>query len=260
MEEVSPLVAGLLGSLVAGLGTGVGALAVFARRTWSRGAQRLMLALAGGVMLSAAFFSLLLPALTLVRFRGGSELAAVSTVGGGLILGAVMLWLVHAFVPHEHFTKGREGLMDIHLGRNWLFVLAIALHNIPEGLSVGVAYGGGAVSTGYAVTLGIALQNLPEGLAVAAALINDGMPRSRAFMIAMLTGLVEPLGGLLGAIAVSLSAALLPWGLAFAAGTMLFIVSGEILPETHRQGAESSSTFAVMFGFIAMMALARLFA
>ena len=257
MDVTSPIVAGLLGSLVAGLSTGVGALPIFARTTWSPAAQRMMLAIAAGVMLSATFFSLLLPALELVRERQGSELAAVGTVSGGVMLGAVVLWVLHACVPHEHFTKGREGAKGFHLGKNALFVLAIALHNLPEGLSVGVAYGG-PITTGYAVTLGIALQNLPEGLAVAAALMTDGFPRGRAFAIALLTGLIEPLGGLVGVLAVTLSSTLLPWGLAFAAGAMLFVVSGEVLPETHREGAERSATFAVVLGFVVMMALARL--
>jgi zinc transporter, ZIP family len=260
MQTTSPLVAGLVGSFAAGLGTGVGALPIFLRQAWSKRAQRLMLAVSAGVMLSATFFSLLLPGLELVRGRGGpaSELNAVLTVSGGVILGASVLWLVHAIVPHEHFEKGREG-GNRALGRNWLFVLAIALHNFPEGLSVGVAYGGGGnFATGYAVTLGIGLQNMPEGLAVAAALINDGKGRGRAFTIALLTGLVEPLGGLVGALAVSLSEALLPWGLAFAAGAMLFVVSGEVIPETHREGREREATFAVILGFVAMMIVARL--
>jgi ZIP family zinc transporter len=217
-----------------------------------------MLALAGGMMLGATFFSLLLPALTQARAGGGSNLAAVTTVGGGLMLGAIALWALHASIPHEHFTKGREGSSAFHLGRNAMFVLAIALHNFPEGLSVGVAYGGGASSSGLAVTLGIGAQNLPEGLAVAAALLADGISRRRAFVIALLTGLVEPIGGLVGVATVSLSEALLPWGLAFAAGSMLFVVSGEVLPETHVEGGERSATFAVIVGFVAMMALAVL--
>jgi zinc transporter, ZIP family len=261
MQGVSPIVAGMLGSLAASLGTGVGALPIFIHKTWSKRAQRLMLAASAGVMLSATFFSLLLPGLELVRNRGGAapELMAVLTMGGGIVLGAAVLLLLHAFVPHEHFDKGREGSRAFHLGKSWLFVLAIALHNLPEGVSVGVSYGGGGTfSTGYAVTLGIGLQNLPEGLAVAAALIHDGMGRGRAFAIALITGFVEPLGGLLGALTVSLSAALLPWGLAFAAGAMLFVVSGEVIPETHREGAERQATLAVVLGFVAMMALARL--
>ena len=258
MEGVSPTVAGFLGSLVAGLATGLGALPVFVRSGWSRNAQRLMLAVAGGMMLGATFFSLLQPALDLVRVRGGTNLEAAVTASLGIGLGAVVLWIVHRAIPHEHFTKGREGGSAFHLGRNGLFVLAIALHNLPEGLSVGVAYGDAAASTGYAMTLGIGAQNLPEGLAVAAALMAGGMRRGRAALVALLTGLVEPLGGLIGALAVSASDALLPWGLAFAAGAMLFVVSGEVLPETHVQGHERSATFAVIGGFVAMMALAVL--
>jgi len=254
----SPILSGLVGSLVAGLGTGVGALPIFVRSGWSRNAQRLMLATAGGMMLGATFFSLLWPALAQVQARGGSSLAAVATVGLGLALGATVLWAMHAAIPHEHFTKGREGSSAFHLGRNAMFVLAIALHNFPEGLSVGVAYGADTGSTGLAVTLGIAAQNLPEGLAVAAALLAGGMSRRRAVVIALLTGLVEPLGGLVGALAVSASKALLPWGLAFAAGAMLFVVSGEVLPETHGEGGERSATFAVVLGVVAMMALAVL--
>jgi zinc transporter, ZIP family len=258
MQSMSPILAGLLGSLVAGLATGLGALPVFVRTTWSEKAQRLMLGTAGGVMLSATFFSLLLPALEVVRERGGSELRAVSIAGAGVLFGAVALWLLHACVPHEHFTKGREGPNRIHLGRNWLIVLAMAIHNLPEGLSVGVAYGVGTFSTGYAVTIGIALQNLPEGLVVAAALVAGGSSRVRAFNVALLTGLVEPIGGLVGVVAVSLSEALLPWGLGFAAGAMLFVISSEVLPETHRGGGERQATFAVVLGFVGMMALARL--
>jgi zinc transporter, ZIP family len=260
MEGLSPTVAGFLGSLVAGLATGLGALPIFLRSGWSRNAQRLMLAVAGGMMLGATFFSLLQPALGLVRARGGSSVSAVLTSGLGIGLGAVVLWIIHRAIPHEHFTKGREGGGALHLGRNGLFVLAIALHNLPEGLSVGVAYGDTAASTGYAMTLGIGAQNLPEGLAVAAALLAGGMTRGRAFLVALLTGLLEPLGGLIGALAVGASEALLPWGLAFAAGAMLFVVSGEVLPETHVPGRERSATFAVIGGFVAMMALAELLA
>lgn len=250
----SPVLHGFLGSLVAGLGTGLGALPIFLRRRWERGSQVVMLAVAAGVMLGATVFSLLLPGLDTVRARSGSELQAGLVVAAGLALGALSVWVIHANVPHQHFVKGPEGRATFELGRNWLFILAITLHNFPEGMSVGVAYGDQA-STGIAVTLGIGLQNLPEGLAVAAALITDGFGAGRAFWIALLTGLVEPLGGLFGATVVSLSDALLPWGLAFAGGAMLFVISGEIIPETHREGTEDRATFSLVVGFILMMML-----
>lgn len=258
MQPTSPILSGFLGSLVAGLGTGLGAVPVFARARWSTQAQQLMLAVAAGMMLGATFFSLLQPALDVGRQLGGSNESAVATVSLGVLLGALVLWGAHAAIPHEHFSKGREGLSSFYFGRNTLFVLAIVLHNFPEGLSVGVAYGGEAATTGHAVMLSILAQNLPEGLAVAAALIADGSSRARAFVVALATGLVEPIGGLVGAFAVSASEALLPWGLAFAAGAMLFVVSGEVIPETHAEGRERGATIAIIVGFIAMMSLAEL--
>jgi zinc transporter, ZIP family len=250
-----PLVlVGFLGSLLAGLGTALGALPILLRAQWSQIAQALMLALAAGVMLGATVFSLLVPALEVVVARTGSETHAALVASGGIALGALTIWWIHARVPHEHFIKGRECHSGIRLGRNWLFVLAITLHNFPEGMSVGVAYGAD-FDAGMAVTIGIGLQNLPEGLAVAAALIRDGFSRGRAFWISALTGLVEPVGGLLGAFAVGLSDTLLPWGLTFAAGAMLFVISGEIIPETHRDGVEQRATFSLVMGFILMMML-----
>lgn len=255
-QPISPVIVGFLGSLVAGAGTGLGALPIFLRTRWSDEAQRLMLAVAGGMMLGATFFSLLQPALDLVDERGGSKLSAALTVSLGTLFGALVLWGAHGAVPHAHFSKGQEGRSSPHLGRNTLFVLAIALHNFPEGLSVGIAYGEGASTMGHAVALSILAQNLPEGLAVAAALIADGTSRGRAFFIALATGLIEPIGGLVGGLAVSVSGALLPLGLAFAAGAMLFVVSGEVIPETHVHGSERRATFAIILGFVAMMALA----
>lgn len=257
MESAAPLAVianGLLGSLVAGLGTGLGALPIFFRREWSCNGQVILLAVAAGVMLGATFFSLVLPTLEIIEARGGSPLGAGLTAAGGIALGALAIWILHANVPHEHFIKGADGRATIDLGRNWLFILAITLHNFPEGLSVGVAYGD-QQATGIAMTLGIGLQNLPEGLAVAAALLSDGFSRGRAFLIALITGLVEPIGGLVGATAVGLSDALLPWALAFAGGAMLFVVSGEIIPETHQEGSERSATFSLVAGFIIMMLL-----
>lgn len=160
-----------------------------------------------------------------------------------------------SMVPHEHFIKGREGGVSVSLRRRWLFVLAITLHNFPEGMSVGVAYGIGEVSEGIPVTIGIGLQNIPEGLAVAAALIGEGFTAKRTFLIALLTGFVEPVGGLFGAGAVGLSDVLLPWALGFAAGAMLFVISGEIIPETHRKGTEKGATMTLVIGFVVMMVL-----
>ncbi|MGD8863907.1 MAG: ZIP family metal transporter [Myxococcales bacterium] len=249
--QLGTLASGLLGSLVAGLGTGVGALLIFVRAQWGRRAQTLMLSFAAGVMLGATAFSLVAPSLDLATAAFG-ETAGALTTAASVALGALGVWLIHAQVPHEHFERGPDGRATVDLGRNWLFILAITLHNFPEGMSVGVSYGGDA-STSAAVTLGIGVQNLPEGLAVAAALLGDGFSRARAFAIALATGLVEPVGGLIGATAVSFSDELLPWGLGFAGGAMLFVISGEVIPETHREGDENVATFALVVGFLVMM-------
>jgi ZIP family zinc transporter len=244
---------GFLGSLVAGVATGFGALPILLKPRWSEQAQRLMLATAGGVMLGATLMSLLEPAIQLSQLQTGSKLGGVASAGGGLLVGAFSVWGLHQVLPHEHFVKGKEGA-PLSLGRNWMLVLAIALHNLPEGMSVGVAYGSDT-HTGFSLMLAIALQNLPEGLAVAAALVADGVRPGRAFWIALGTGLIEPLGGLLGASFVALSRAFLPHALAGAAGAMLFVILGEIVPETTAGGHERESTFAALFGFVAMMLL-----
>lgn len=245
---------GFAGSLVAGLATGIGALLIFVRSKWSQTAQLLMLAFAAGVMLSAAIFSLLLPALDVFTARDPNQFFTMLKLSTGLGLGVVVVWAFNIWVPHEHFIKGPEGHATIDLGRNWLFIVAIALHNFPEGMSVGVAFGGGAES-GIPVMIGIGIQNLPEGLAVAAALIGDGFSRARAFLVALGTGLIEPIGGLFGAFAVNLSGALLPWGLAFAGGAMLYVIFAEIIPETHPAGGERPTTFSLLAGFVLMMVL-----
>jgi len=253
MEDWPVMLTGSLGSLVAGLATAVGALPILVRTRWSETSRVYMLALAAGVMLGATVFSLLLPAMSIVVEHGGSELESVAVASLGLLLGSIAIWAIHSLVPHEHFIKGREGSAP-GLRRIWLFVIAISIHNFPEGMSVGVAYGAG-LPTGFAVTTGMALQNLPEGLAVAAALVSTGASSGRAFGVALLTGLIEPVGGLVGASVVSVVDWILPWGLAFAAGAMLFVISGEVIPETHRPGIEKRATFSLVVGFVVMMLL-----
>lgn len=255
MEGASPLVLGTLGSLLAGLATGVGAAGIFLVRGVGGRTQSLLLGSAAGIMLAATFFSLILPGLEEGERRFGSEPAAVAAVGLGLLAGAVALWALHRSAPHEHFLTGREGPERTELARIWLFVLAITLHNLPEGMAVGVGFGGGDAARGGSLALGIGLQNVPEGLAVAAALATVGYSRSRAFAIALATGLVEPVGGCFGAAAAWLARPALPVTLGFAAGAMLFVISDEIIPETHRKSVETEATFALIGGFLVMMGL-----
>ncbi|WP_291007177.1 ZIP family metal transporter [Ferrovibrio sp.] len=256
MAALPPFWRGLSASLIAGvLMTGLGAAPVFVLRGVRPTAQNAMLAFAAGVMLAATFFSLLLPALDAAEADLGSRPAAAGAVIAALLLGAVLMHLGHSLVPHEHFQKGRENADSIRLARIWLFVAAIAIHNFPEGLAVGLANAGESPATGLSVMLGIGLQNMPEGLAVAIALRGEGYSRTQSFGVAFMSGVVEPLGGVVGAGAILASTALLPWALAFAAGAMLFIISSEVIPETHRKGNERGATASLFVGFAVMLFL-----
>lgn len=259
LAELPPIVLGSLASLLAGLATALGALPALVVKQVPQRAQNVMLGFAAGVMLSASFFSLILPALEAAADRGATAGAAVVMISVAILLGAACLWLIHRFAPHEHFILGREGPDTERLRRIWLFVIAITLHNFPEGLAVGVGFGGGDIGGGTALAIGIGLQNIPEGLAVALALSTLHYSRTEVLGVAAATGLVEPIGGFLGITAVTAMQSLLPWGLAFAAGAMIFVISDEVIPETHRRGAETHGTAGLMIGLVVMMYLDVLF-
>jgi ZIP family zinc transporter len=246
---------GFLASLAAGSATALGALPALAVRRVPDRLQDALLGFAAGVMLSASFFSLILPSLDAAgRIYGGTTVAAAIAVVG-IVLGVAALALINEYAPHEHFVLGHEGPPTASLRRIWLFVVAITIHNFPEGLAVGVGFGSGDVENGVSLAIGIGLQNMPEGLAVAVALTAEGYTRLYAVLIAALTGLVEPVGGLLGAGMVTVAEPLLPWGLAFAAGAMLYVISHEIIPETHRRGFENEATTGLTIGLTAMLFL-----
>ena len=249
------LAIGFAASLAAGAMTAVGALPVLVRREVSRRANDAMLGFAAGVMLAASFFSLILPAIDAVEAGGGTPLGAALVAAGGVLLGVGAVAGLNEALPHEHLLKGREGREGAALARVWLFVIAITIHNFPEGLAVGVGFGGEDVANGIALATGIGLQNAPEGLAVAVALRVQGYPPGRSAAIAGATGLVEPVGGALGLLAVQSSEALLPWGLSFAAGAMLYVISHEIIPETHRRGHQNAATAGLTLGLVLMMVL-----
>ena len=219
---MSPISLGIIASTLAGLATGVGALPVLFFRSVSDKFLNTMLGGAAGVMLAATSFSLIVPG-----------------------------------IEYGNQTLGREGPSS-SLKKIWLFIIAITIHNFPEGLAVGVGFGTGDIGAGTSLAIGIGLQNMPEGLAVAMPLIGLGYSRWHAIGIATLTGLVEPVGGFLGVAAVTLFHPILPFGLAFAAGAMLFVISDEIIPETHSKEKSRLATFGVMVGFVIMMALDNL--
>jgi ZIP family zinc transporter len=241
---------GLAASLLAGLATGAGALPVLFTKRISDKLLDVMLGFSAGVMLAATAFSLIVPAI---------DLSGPFVVVFGVILGALVLHLIDRFVPHFHPALGAEGPPS-RLSKVWLFVLAITIHNFPEGLAVGVSFGGGDVAAGLVIAMAIGVQNMPEGLAVALPLVREGYSRRKSLVYGTLTGLVEPLGGLLGVALVSIFQPVLPWGLAFAAGAMLFVVSDEMIPESHKKGFEREATFGLIAGFVFMMLLDTLFA
>ncbi|MFW9843578.1 MAG: ZIP family metal transporter [Candidatus Thorarchaeota archaeon] len=253
-----PISMGIIASLLAGVATGVGALPILIKRDFSRRTLDLMLGFAAGVMLAASSFSLLVPAFEEQVVQDAGWIGVFSIVGFGFLLGGLFVHITDRYLPHEHFQKGQEGPSS-SLARVWLLVIAITIHNFPEGLAVGVSFGGGDIATGLAVATAIGLQNMPEGLAVAAPLVREGYSRKYAVGLALLTGLVEPVGGILGVTVVTVAVGLLPYGLAFAAGAMIFVVGDEMVPESHAGGNERLATWGLMIGFFVMMSLDNVF-
>ncbi|WP_143684446.1 ZIP family metal transporter [Variovorax sp. KK3] len=248
----------LIGGSAAALATALGTLPVLLSQRLSDRVQDTLFGFGAGVMLAASAFSLIIPGIAAAKevgVFGGSAWAAGGVVGASILLGALALLMMERVLPHEHFIKGREGNAARKLRRTWLFVIAIALHNLPEGLAIGVGYAGNEGLRGNALAMGIAIQDVPEGLVVAVALLGAGYRRSFAVALGAASGLVEPIGAVLGAAVIGYSAAMLPWGLGFAAGAMLFVISHEIIPESHRKGHEAFATGGLMVGFVLMMLL-----
>lgn len=245
----------LLGGLFAALATAMGTLPVLMSQQFSQRTYDSMLGFGAGVMLAASSFSLVIPALSAAKAQGAGGWGAGSIVGGGILLGAALLLAVDRLVPHEHFVKGLEGPQARAIKRVWLFVLAISLHNLPEGLAIGVAFAGSDPVGATALATGISIQDVPEGMVVALALRSVGYGRGLSAGLGVVSGLIEPMAAVFGAAVIGISASLLPWGLALAAGAMLFVISHEIIPESHRKGHEAYATGGLMLGFVVMMLL-----
>ncbi|MDD2767642.1 MAG: ZIP family metal transporter [Methylococcus sp.] len=254
---ISPVIAsGILASVLAGLATGAGALPALFVREVSHRTLCIMLGGAAGVMLAATAFSLIVPGI-----EYGNQVwpgKGIFAVAIGMLTGALFLELADRVLPYERFLAEKGELIG-SLKKIWLFIVAITLHNFPEGMAVGVSFGGGDYHDGVALAIAVGLQNIPEGLAVAMPLVGMGYNRRQAVLIATFTGLVEPLGAVMGLGMVAAFFPLLPLGMAFAAGAMLFVISDDIIPETQSRGKMRSATFAVMIGFVVMMILDNLF-
>mgnify|MGYP000844000792 FL=1 len=246
---------GLLGGLAGAVTTALGAALALALRQVSARSEDAMLGFAAGMMLAASAFSLILPGLAAARELTGHGGLAALVVCAGISLGVVLMLGLDQFMPHAHPHGGPCGPGHARVGRVWLFVWAIALHNLPEGMAIGVGFAQNDWQVAMPLTTAIAVQDIPEGLAVAISLRAAGMLAGRAVLLAAATGLMEPLGALLGVSLSSGWALAYPLGLGLAAGAMLFVVSHEVIPETHRHGHQTTATLGLMAGFMLMLAL-----
>jgi ZIP family zinc transporter len=259
--SLDPVVQALLGTLFTWGVTALGAAIVFFFKEINRQVLDGMLGFAAGVMIAASFWSLLAPAIAMAEESG---VIAWVPAAGGFLLGGAFLWVIDKILPHLHVgypTEAAEGLKT-SWERSVLLVMAITLHNIPEGLAVGVAFGAAAAGLPFAtlggaiaLAIGIGIQNFPEGAAVSVPLRREGMSRPRSFWYGQLSGMVEPIAGVLGAAAVLLIRPILPWALAFAAGAMIYVVVEELIPESQLESISDIATVGALLGFAVMMTL-----
>lgn len=242
----------ILTALGVGGATAVGALIGFAFKKPSQKFNDVILSFAAGVMLAAAVIGLIMPSL-----EYGNDRFSILVTVAGIFCGALVLNLIDKLVPHLHRMSGID--IEAHpessksLSKVLLFVIAIAIHNLPEGIAAGVSFGSGDFAGALTVSGGIALQNVPEGMVIIAPMIASGISRKKTLAIALATGAIEVIGTFIGFFAVSVSMALLPFALAFAGGTMLYVISDEMIPETHSHGYEREATYSLLAGFALML-------
>ena len=245
----------MLGGAAGFAATAFGALPALVLRRLPQQLEDSLLGLAAGMMLAASAFSLLLPGLEAAERLLDSRALGAGFVVFGMALGVALMLGLDEFTPHEHEKTGPCGPGLERCGRIWLFVFAIALHNLPEGMAIGVSFSQADMSVGLPLTTAIALQDIPEGLAVALALRGAGFSAGFSVLIAAASGALEPIGALLGVGLSSGMALAYPVGLGLAAGAMLFVVSHEVIPQTHRNGHQTPATIGLMAGFAIMMVL-----
>ncbi|MBQ9071259.1 MAG: ZIP family metal transporter [Clostridia bacterium] len=244
----------LLTALGVGGATVIGAIIGFLFKNISHKFSDIVLAFAAGIMLCAAVLGLIVPSL-----EYGGKYGILVTISG-IAVGAFCMKLIDKLVPHLHTVKEGDVEIEEHrrnrsIDKVILFVLAIAIHNFPEGIAAGVGFGTGNDAEAFVIAAGIALQNIPEGMVIISPMLASGIKPKKTFLYAALTGLVEVIGTMIGYFAVSISAAVLPFALSFAGGTMLYVISDEMIPETHSHGAESGATFSLIAGFCLMLVM-----
>jgi len=239
----------LLTAIGVGGATMIGALLGFIFKKYSQKFSDIVLSFAAGVMLSAAVLGLILPSL-----EYGGKYGLVITIAG-IFVGAFCLNLIDKLVPHLHRLMGTdiEAHHNAGLSTVLLFVTAIAIHNLPEGIAAGVGFGSGNTSQALLIAGGIALQNIPEGMVIIGPMLASGVSPRKTLVCALLTGVVEVVGTLIGYFAVSIASAILPFALAFAGGTMLYVISDEMIPETHSHGSQRGATYSLLAGFCLML-------
>lgn len=261
IKDIHPVMQAIIATCFTWLVTAMGAAVVFMTRSVNRKLLDGMLGFAGGVMIAASYWSLLAPA---IEMSEGMAIPKWFPPATGFLMGAVFLRIIDKILPHLHLGFPMQEAEGIKTSwrRTTLLILAVTLHNIPEGLAVGVAFG--AVASGLpsatlagaiALAIGIGLQNFPEGIAVSMPLRREGLSRLKSFWYGQLSGMVEPIAGIIGAAAVTISRPMLPYALSFAAGAMIFVVVEELIPESQRGGNTDIATMGAIAGFLVMMVL-----
>jgi ZIP family zinc transporter len=256
MRHASPnLRAALVGGGTAAAATALGTIPVLLSQNFSKRTYDCFLGFGAGVMLGATSFSLVIPALAAAKAGGAGNWGASLSVGAGVMLGAALLLVLDRFITTDGLLEAADQRSAHSLKRAWMFVWAVALHNLPEGLAIGVAYAGVDLAKANSLTTGISIQDVPEGLVVALALRTVGYGRVLSTMLGVASGLIEPVAAVAGVALIGISAGLLPFALAAAAGAMLFVIANDVVPESHQNGHGTWASVSLIFGFILMTVL-----
>lgn len=251
----SPVRGALAGGGGAALATAIGTLPVLLSRRLAQRMCDCLLGFGAGIMLAATAFSLVVPAIAAARANGAGPVAASAIAAGGIAAGTALVMLLERLAHHIEWRAPAGAASTSAIRGAWLFVSVITIHNMPEGLAIGVAYGGASMPQAHGLALGIAIQDIPEGMVVALALRAIGYGRRFSAVMGAASGLIEPIAAVAGAALIAVSSALLPWGLAAAAGAMLFVVAHDVVPQAHAGGNGRPATLALVAGFIVMMVL-----